>query len=290
MTIFRRVGSKVYRERYTVDRNPEIWKEMSRLYKMDKAISKSVANAFGAVLNNKTSAKEKLWIDKIESLRNQLSTSSTKVVIVDYGAGSLENSDLIVKEIYEGRVITRTIGEACQRSSIPQLWAFLLFKLIRELKPSVCLELGTSLGISTAYQAAALELNQHGRIVSMEGAKSLASLAKENFEKLGLKERVMVRVGRFQDILQDVLCEQKHIDFAFIDGHHTENATLKYFNQIYPFLSEDGVLVLDDISWSKGMARAWGTLTIDKRIKVSIDLHKLGICIISDSQEKRQGF
>jgi len=290
MTIFRRVGSKVYRERYTVDRNPEIWKEMCHLYRMDNAISQSVANAFGTVLNNETSAKEKLWIDKIESLRNELNTSSTKVVIVDYGAGSQENSDLIVKEIYEGRVITRTIGEACRKSSIPQIWAFLLFKLIRELKPSVCLELGTSLGISTAYQAAALELNQHGRIVSMEGAKSLASVAKKNFEKIGLKERVMVRVGRFQDILPDVLREQKHIDFAFIDGHHTENASLKYFNLIYPFLSEDGVLVLDDISWSEGMARAWGRLKIDKRIKVSIDLHKLGICIISGSQEKREGF
>ena len=289
MTTFRRVGNKVHRVKYTVHRK-KIWEKMARLYKMDNVIPKSVTNAFGAVLNNKTSVKEILWIDKIELLRNKLSTSSTKVSIVDYGAGSLENSDLIVKEIYEGRVITRTIGETCQRNSISQLGAFLLFKLIRELKPSVCLELGTLLGISTAYQAAALELNQHGRIVSIEGAKSLASLAKKNFEKLGLKERVMVRVGRFQDILQDVLREQKHIDFAFVDGHHTENATLKYFNLIYPFLSEDGVFVLDDISSSKGMARAWDTLTIDKRIKVSIDLHKLGICIISDSQEKRQGF
>lgn len=121
MTTFRRGGNKVYRVKYTVHRNPKIWKEMARLYKMDNAISKSVANAFGAVLNNKTSVKEKLWIDEIESLRNQLSTSSTKVSIIDYGAGSRENSDLIVKEIYEGRVITRTIGEACQRNSIPQI-------------------------------------------------------------------------------------------------------------------------------------------------------------------------
>jgi len=162
-----------------------------------------------------------------------------------------------------------------------------LFKFIREFRPSVCLELGTCLGISASYHAAALELNNHGKIVTLEGSESLASLARENFERLGLK-RVTVVVGRFQDTLEEVLRRQAPIDFVFIDGHHDEHATLAYFEKIFPFLSEDAVLVLDDISWSNGMKRAWKTIVSNKRINISVDLFNVGVCIIASSLKEKQ--
>jgi len=278
MIIFKKIVSKLYWTTYV---RLKMWKEISRLHTEGNVTPKSLVNALTAVLKNSTSGGEKVWIDRIESLRNELNSSHVNISIIDYGAGS-PDINLTADEMYRGRLVTTTIGEACQGSSQPHK-CFLLFRLIREFRPSVCLELGTSLGISAAYQAAALELNHHGEIVTLEGAESLASLARENFERLDL-ERVIVRVGRFQDTLGRVLREHASMDFAFIDGHHDEHATLAYFEQIFPFLSKNAVIVFDDISWSKGMERAWNTITTDKRIKTSVDLGKVGICIISNSQ------
>jgi len=283
MIALRKLVSRFNRTLY---KNLKTRKEISRLYGEGHAASKLLADALSSVLENSTSREEKQWIDRIESLREALNASSSEISIVDYGAGS-SGLNLSREEMYQGRVVTRTIGEVCRTASKPQKWAFLLFKLIREFRPSICLELGTSLGISTAYQAAALELNHRGRIVTLEGAESLASLARENFTKLGL-ERVDVVVGRFQDNLGGVLRQQAPVDFAFIDGHHDEEATLAYFEQIAPFLAENAIVVFDDISWSKGMERAWNTIIGDKRVRVSIDLFSLGICIVADSPGEKQ--
>ncbi|MGE3062242.1 MAG: O-methyltransferase [bacterium] len=264
-------------------------REKSRLQSEDDEVLKSLANVLDAVMQNRYSYEEKDWIEKIETLRNNLNTSSIRISITDYGAGS-QDLNLTAEEMSQGRVVVRTIGEVCQSASKPYKWDFLLFKLVRVFRPSVCLELGTALGISAAYQAAACELNRHGRIVTLDGAESLVSLARENFERLGI-ERGDVVLGRFQDTLQDVLDENAPIDFVFIDGHHDENATLTYFRQILPHLSDGAILIFDDISWSRGMERAWNTIQKDRNLKVSVDLFSVGVCFFTKSTvEKKKYF
>jgi predicted O-methyltransferase YrrM len=44
------------------------------------------------------------------------------------------------------------------------------------------------------------------------------------------------------------------LDFAFIDGHHDERATVAYFQQMKPSLSPGAVVLFYDIKWSSGMA------------------------------------
>jgi predicted O-methyltransferase YrrM len=263
----------------TIYGNRRAKKGISQLYRQNSILSGSLANVFDAVLKNHISAEEKEWIEKIEFLRKQLLGSSTEISVMDYGAG-LPTSIRTPEEMYQGRKLKTTVREICRIGSVPRKRAFLLFKLVREFRPSTCLELGTSLGISTAYQAAALELNEHGEIFTCEGDESLASLAKENFERLGL-ENVRVQVGRFQDILGEVLRQIGHLDFAFIDGHHEEQATLAYFKQLCPSFTANSVLVLDDISWSRGMRNAWDLIVADKRTAISVDLSRAGLCIVT---------
>jgi len=269
----------------TIYGNRKTRKAISQLYQHNNAMSNSLANACDAVLKNDISVEEKAWIEKIEGLREQLRRSSTEISIVDYGAG-LPTLGLTPTEMYQGRKVTTTIQELCRTASLPPKWALLLFRLLRQFRPTVCLELGTCLGISTAYQAAALKLNRGGRIVTCEGDESLASLAKQNFERLTL-ENVLVRVGRFQDVLGEVLREIGHVDFVFMDGHHEEQATLTYFRQMYPYFAANSVLVLDDISWSEGMRRAWDLIVADERTEVSVDLYRAGICTITGSPRER---
>ncbi len=266
--------------------SPEVQSELSQLTNRGDEVSELLADALRETLELDNTPEEEAWIEEIEALRARLGSSTTRVSVTDYGAGS-RDSDLTAEEMYRGRVVGRTVGEVARKTSKPYPWSLLLFKLIRKFKPSTCLELGTSLGISAAYQAAALRLNREGEVVTLEGAESSAALARENFRGLGLDNAIMV-VGRFQDTLDSALDRHGPIDFAFIDGHHDEQATLSYFEQIYPFLSERAVLVFDDISWSEGMKRAWSTIEADERIQLSVGLSQLGICFPSGSIEQER--
>jgi len=53
--------------------------------------------------------------------------------------------------MYQGVNMDTTVGKTCKIASKPYFWSLLLFKLIREFKPSNTIELGTCLGISGAY-------------------------------------------------------------------------------------------------------------------------------------------
>jgi hypothetical protein len=240
--------------------------------------AKLLKTALRQTLSNKLASDEKRLIEKIESLRKTLNSSKAEVKIADFGAGS-STSTKTLEQMDNGQILIKKVGDICRLASKSYFWSVLLFKIIRAFKPSSCLELGTCLGISASYQASALKLNNKGRLFTLEGAQSLASLAKENFQILEL-DNVNIVVGRFNDTLEKVLQDNKPIDYAFIDGHHDQYATLNYFNQIYPYLSNGAVIIFDDISWSKGMKIAWQTIKSDQRIGLYIDLFAVGLCII----------
>lgn len=268
-------------------RSRKVQNVISDLRREDSKSAQSLGLALDHFINQTVSPDEKLWIEKIESIRSELLVSRAPITLVDYGIDPKlhQSSD----QANGGRTVARIVRDVCKNASVPQLWGLLLFKLIRHIRPSACLELGTSLGISTAYQTVALTLNGSGRMMSLEGADALATLASRNLQSLGL-QRAVVRTGRFQDTLAQALQEMKPIDFALIDGHHQEKATLNYFEQIVPFLAESAVLVFDDVSWSEGMAKAWSEIVADKRVKIAIDLSKLGICLLSSSTVRKQYF
>jgi predicted O-methyltransferase YrrM len=69
-------------------------------------------------------------------------------------------------------------------------------KLLRAIQPAVRLKLGVCLGISVAYQAAALALNGKGRLISIEGSASRAAKARETLQLAGLDHSEVVR-GEF---------------------------------------------------------------------------------------------
>jgi predicted O-methyltransferase YrrM len=249
---------------------------VSRLRARGDRPSRSLARAIDGLTDPGAAPLENVRTAEIERLRNELEGSSQKLEITDYGAGSpceLPSSEAMM----EGRRRRRTLGEVCRTSSTLPVWGRFLFRLVRELKPSDCIELGTSLGISTAYQAAAMELNGRGRILTLEGSASLASLARRNFERLELAQRVEVRIGRFADTLEAALDSIGRVDLAFVDGHHQERATLAYFEKMAPHLNRPAVVVFDDISWSPGMQRAWQAIAADERVGLAVDLGRIGV-------------
>jgi len=259
--------------------------KLSKLRKIKNPTADMIAEAISDSLKNNLNLEEREWVEKIEQKRKSLNNSTRQISINDFGAGD-PNHSRNEEEMNQGVFINSTVGEICQIASKPYFWSLLLFKLIRELKPLTSIELGTCLGISGAYQAAAKKLNGKGKLITMEGAESLANLSIENFRELGL-ENIRVISGKFQDNLDAALKENKPIDYAFIDGHHDENATISYFQQFLPYLAENSIMVFDDISWSAGMRRAWETISDDDNVKIALDLRAIGICVFDNNLSEK---
>ncbi|MDG2990801.1 class I SAM-dependent methyltransferase [Candidatus Synechococcus calcipolaris G9] len=252
-----------------------------RLYATEIDDLRAIAHVLQQAFNERLSQDEQEWVTKIEALRTQLNHDLTELTLKDYGAGNPQQKRSHA-EMSAGIEAKATISQVCKASK-PRFWALILFYLIREFKPTISIELGTCLGISAAYQAAAHSINHQGRIITLEGDPSLAALAEKNLRGLGL-DYTQVICGRFQDTFAPILQEHQPIDYAFIDGHHDENATISYFESLIPYLGNKAIIVFDDISWSEGMKQAWLRIKRNENVKFWLDMQKMGICLINHEQ------
>ena len=125
------------------------------------------------------------WIDRIESERQRL----------------LRCQDLLAGTFESGH----TVAHACTASKPPHD-ALLLYHLVREFRPQTGLELGTNLGVSCAYQAAAMHVNGTGRMVTVERSLQRVEVARDLHARLGLNN-VRFVTGSFAEALDGILRE-----------------------------------------------------------------------------------
>lgn len=199
----------------------------------------------------------------VEALRGRLSSDRSKISYTDPGTGKVVSRS--VKQIYSGSAKNSRQAE-------------LIFRLVKYLQPSHCVELGTSLGLSALYMSLATK----GRISTFEGASEVAQLAKKHF-KSALKSNIELHTGMFSDTLPKFLEQNKDIDFAFIDGNHYYEPTMKYFNKFLESGNEGVTMLFDDINWSVEMRKAWEEIKQDNRVKLSLDMFHMGL-IFTDSR------
>ncbi|MEX2359662.1 MAG: class I SAM-dependent methyltransferase [Gammaproteobacteria bacterium] len=263
-------------------------KLISILNESDDTQLKAVSNALYGTINKSLSDDERLLIEAIERRRYELLDSEELLNVQDYGAGN-STSSRTQAEMDQGVHCTVKLSDVCKASK-RKFWALFLYKLVRNIKPLSCVELGTCVGISASYQATALKLNgNNGRLVTLEGSDEVALVAVKSFESLDL-QNVSVVVGPFHKTLADTLKKSGPIDYFFNDGHHDHDAVLRYFHESLPHLSTEAVIVFDDISWSPGMRSAWEEIKRHSRIRASVDLGDIGIALISDSPVDKMHF
>lgn len=248
---------------------------------------KAIGDALSETLTNSISSHEQALISMIEQRRRSLLNSNEKINVVDYGAGS-PNANRSKEEMKKGVSSTEHVAKIC-RASKPAFWATFLYKLIRKLKPSSCLELGSCVGISASYQAAALHMNKKGTLVTLEGSPEIAKIAKETLENLNYQNTSVI-TGEFTETLNETLKSSSPIDFFFNDGHHDHDAVIQYFNEALPYLSDQAIIIFDDISWSTGMKKAWREIENDERVNVSIDFQSIGIVLIGKNLPTKEKF
>lgn len=213
--------------------------------------------------------------DAIEELREKLLSDTRQLTIEDFGAGSR------IK-----KTNTRSIETIASSSLKPRKFGQLLFRIVNYYAPATILELGTSLGITTAYLASAKTCSQ---VITMEGAISVAEVAAANFHKLQLNNIRLVN-GNFDDTLPEVVKQTGKVDLAFIDGNHRYEPTVRYYHALLPAVHEHSVLIFDDIHWSKEMEQAWEEIRMDKQVTLSIDLFFIGLVFFRQENKVKQHF
>jgi predicted O-methyltransferase YrrM len=224
----------------------------------------AIAAALRGTATGRVPAEERAWAARIEAHRGELPAQLA-------AAGSPE------------RDLGERLAEATRAAtwmSLPPVWGRFLMRLVRELAPRSCLELGTGFGLSTGYQAAALELNGEGRITSLD-QDALTDIARPGLEGLGLAGRVELVGGWIEDTLAEALARAAPIDYALLDADHTEEGTLTAFDAIAPHLSDGAVVVLDDINWTDGMRRAWAAVARRDGVAATVGLRRVGIAVVS---------
>lgn len=214
--------------------------------------------------------------EPIELIRKQLLQNANSITIEDFGAGSR------IEKTKE-----RTINAIAKSSLKPKKYSQLLFRLVNHFQSTNILEIGTSLGITTAYLAHA---NPKSKVITMEGATAVAQIAQSNFNQLQL-QNISIVAGNFDDTLSTVLSNKMQlIDFAYIDGNHRYTPTCNYFQQILSHSHNYTCIILDDIHWSKEMEMAWQYVQNHDAVTLTIDLFFIGIVFIRKEQKEREHF
>lgn len=218
-------------------------------------------------LDNSPNEVEKL----IERERTKLLNNFSEIELTDLGAGSRSTKGAKKKKI-------STIAKSALS---PPSQLRHLHRIVKYIKAKSILELGTSLGISTAYLAS----TEGVEVVGMEGDPAVCKIAKDVWARLSMDNIQMLK--------GDILALLKRSDlpsfnFVFMDGNHRLKATQDYFNLLLPLLNKDAVIIVDDIYWSIEMIEAWDWLIAQKEVKHSLNFYYYGILFMADMGEDSQ--
>jgi len=172
----------------------------------------------------------------------------------------------VLSEILETGVTKTASGNSTVKlhSSIAAPEGQFLQKLVRQLDPTVSLEVGLAYGISALFicdalnvrsgtQHIAIDPNQNGPIDPNQhftsSGDSWGGIGIANLRRAGYGDIVRLIEASSYRALAELEGSGRRIDFAFIDGWHTFDFALVDFFFIDRMLNVGGIVAFDDASW-----------------------------------------
>jgi predicted O-methyltransferase YrrM len=173
-----------------------------------------------------------------------------------------------------------------KNASVPHAYGRFLHHLVTFTKAKQVLEIGSCIGISSAYMASAYQAVE---LTMLEGNPLRAKASQEILQDLHINN-VRCEVGLFSQTLPKLCTAEYRWDLVFMDGHHEYQATKDYFNQLLPVLHEGSCVVMDDIYWSKGMNKAWNECRMMPKVMLSVDLYRMGLLFFEPNRKEQEHF
>ena len=131
-------------------------------------------------------------------------------------------------------------------------------------------EMGSAIGYSTIWWARAV--GDGGRVIYTDGDPKRAEKARRYFERAGVSQRIVVRVG---DALEFLSEEKDTYDIIFNDVDKTDYP--RVFRLALPRLKSGGLFVTDNVLWSGKLRKP----NPDAETKAIVEFNKL-ICESKD--------
>lgn len=167
-------------------------------------------------------------MSKHEKLREKLSVLNdprlSDVLIPLHTAADRQNSQLIARFLPQlpRLLLGRRLPWAKLSPKLSELYlavdpdnGLLCYLLLRALRARRVVELGTSMGVSTIYLAAAVRDNGGGTVIATERVSAKAACARANLHAAGLLDFVDLREGDARETLAN---EAESIDFLLNDA------------------------------------------------------------------------
>ncbi|EDM43874.1 SAM-dependent methyltransferase; O-methyltransferase [unidentified eubacterium SCB49] len=207
----------------------------------------------------------------VKKHRKWLLQNNNEIEVTDFGAGS---------RVFKSNL--RKVSAIAKNAGMTQRRQRLLSKLIAYLKPNEILEIGTSVGLATA--AIWSGSSPSSKITTVEGCPATSGIARKGFEHFSI-HNIDQATMKFDQFFESENFRNK-IDFAFIDGNHSKKSTLDYFEKLLSRMTNDGIIIFDDIYWSTEMTEAWKDICAHPKVTVSIDTYQWGLVFFRKEQQK----
>lgn len=202
------------------------------------------------------------FVCTIEKKRKEMLADQRMIKVNDLGAGS--------KRMKNGY---RKVSDIARYSAIPGKYGRLLSNMAAEFGGRSIIEFGTSLGISTMYQAAACP---DAVVYTMEGCPAISEIAKHNFSTAGI-DNIYLMTGSFDDLLPEIRKKNIIPGLVFIDGNHRKEPVIRYFKQVAEMSDGNTVVIIDDIHSSIEMENAWESIKLHEDVTLTIDIFRMGM-------------
>lgn len=178
----------------------------------------------------------------------------------------------------DGPAAPQPVGRIARRSASTPAKGALLTRLVQCQGGRRALELGTNLGLGSLYLAAGLAPG--GVLHTVEQNASLLSQARRHWRQQRPARRILAHEQRFDAFFAHEQGRLGRWDIAYLDGHHAEQPTARYLDALLPHMAAEGLIILDDIHWSRGMSRAWAAACQRPEVATSVDLLWLGLLFV----------
>ncbi|HZU12754.1 MAG TPA: O-methyltransferase [Chloroflexota bacterium] len=137
------------------------------------------------------------------------------------------------------------VREGVPAIQVPPELGRLLQVMVASTRATRVLELGTLFGYSSIVMARALPPG--GRILSLEFNEKHAAIARRNFERAGVADRIEVRVGRALDLLPSL--QGQSFGLVFIDA---DKESYPSYLEWSLRLTQTGAAIVADNVWRHG--------------------------------------
>lgn len=159
--------------------------------------------------------------------------------IEKYILNHIEPEDEILKEL-DRETHLNVLGA---RMISGHLQGQVLTMISKMIRPKTILEIGTFTGYSAICLAKGL--HEDGKLITIEIDDELENIAKKYFEKAGVRNQIIQRIGKALEIIPTL---NETFDLVFIDANKTEYPD--YYSAVFDKINIGGYIIADNTLWN----------------------------------------